>query len=152
MNVAKWLLLAILALPVAELVAFVLVASAIGFGWAVILQLAISLVGAAILRFGGGMHVERVRVAVSSGSFSSVQTDGAGFLTLLAGILLLVPGFVTDAVGILLLIAPLRQMIAAILMRRGGARREGVIDLDREEWRRVPEEQLADRRDRESRL
>ncbi|HET7850037.1 MAG TPA: FxsA family protein [Pseudolabrys sp.] len=140
----------ILALPVAELVAFILVAAAIGLGSAVILQLAISLLGAAILRFGGGMHVARVRVALSSGSFSSVQADSAGFLVLLAGILLFIPGFITDAIGVLLLIAPLRRLLGGILSH-GGRRREDVVDLERGEWRRVPEEQLTDRRDRESR-
>ena len=46
MNVAKWLLLAILALPVAELVVFILVAATIGFGLALLLVIATSFAGA----------------------------------------------------------------------------------------------------------
>ena len=39
MNVAKWLLLALLALPLMELAAFIAVGAAIGFGWAFLLVL-----------------------------------------------------------------------------------------------------------------
>jgi len=150
MIVAKWLLFSVLALPVAELAAFILVAFLIGFGWAVILQLAISFIGMAVLRFGGGTHISRVRVAMSAGNFNSLQADGAGFFTLLAGILLLVPGFITDAIGVLLLIRPLRRLIGAALGRATtGKRNDGVVDLEREEWRQVPEERLTDRRERD---
>ena len=150
MIVAKWLLLAVLALPVAELAAFILVAVAIGFGWAVMLQLGFSLAGMLVLRFGGGTHVSRVRTAWGDGNFNTLQADGPGFLTLLAGILLLIPGFVTDALGILLLIAPLRRILGALIlhaMRAPGPRGDGVVDLKPEEWRQVPEERLADQRE-----
>ena len=147
MNVAKWLLLAILAWPVVELAAFVAVASAIGFAPAVLLQLAISCVGVMILRYGGGMHIARARVAMTSGSFTTVQSDGAGFFTLIGGILLLIPGFITDAIGAILVIHPLRRLLGDMVAGRD-RRREDVIDLERGEWRRVPEEQLADRRNK----
>jgi len=150
MIVAKWLLFALLALPAAELAAFILVGLFIGFGRAVILQLAISFIGMAVLRFGGGTHISRVRVAMGTGDLNSLQADGAGFFTLLAGILLLIPGFITDIIGALLLIGPLRRLVGAALGRGGGnVRRDGVVDLEREEWRQVPEERLADQRNRE---
>jgi UPF0716 family protein affecting phage T7 exclusion len=63
MNVAKWLLSGLLALPLMELVAFIVVAALIGFGWALVLILAGSAVGFLILRHAGGNHIERVRVA-----------------------------------------------------------------------------------------
>lgn len=154
MNVAKWLLLALLALPLAELVAFIAVAAAIGFAWALALVLAGSLVGALVLRHAGGSHIARVRVAMSQGlgegSVSALQADSNGFLVLLAGILLLIPGFITDIAGLLLLVAPLRQAIGAWL--RGGApppRRDGVVDLEPEQWRRVGDPALPDRREGE---
>ncbi len=109
MNVAKWLLLAVLALPFLELAAFIAVAEAIGFLWALALIAATSLAGAMVLRHAGGNHIARVRVAMGANSFTSLQADGAGALTLLAGILLLIPGFITDALGLLLLLAPLRR-------------------------------------------
>ena len=148
MNVAKWLMLALLALPLAELTAFIAVAATIGFAWALALILAGSLAGALVLRHAGGNHIARVRVALSDGGVTALQADSSGFLVLLAGILLLIPGFITDIAGLLLLVAPLRQALGAWL--RGDApppRRDGVVDLEPEQWRRVPDPALPDRRD-----
>jgi UPF0716 protein FxsA len=154
MNVAKWLLLAVLALPFMELAVFIAVAAAIGFGWALTLLLFTSLSGALVLRHAGGSHIARIRVAINQGlgegSFTALQADSSGALTLLAGILLLIPGFITDVAALLLFIAPLRRALGALL-RRGPppARREGVVDLSPEQWRRVPDPTLPDRREDE---
>ncbi len=78
-------------------------------------MLATSLAGAMVLRHAGGNHIARVRVAMGDGSFTALQADSAGALTLLAGILLLIPGFITDVLGLLLLLAPLRRMLGALL-------------------------------------
>ena len=127
MNVAKWLLLAIVALPVAELVVFIAVAAAIGFGWALLLVLGTSFAGGLLLRQAGGNHIARMRVAMNEGlargSFTTVQADGAGAATLFAGFLLLIPGFITDALALLVLIGPLRLALAAPLAasHRSGA-------------------------------
>jgi len=144
MNVAKWLLLALLALPFAELAAFAAVAVALGLLWALALVVGTSLVGAVILRHAGGSHIARVRVAMADGNFSSVQADSTGAGTLLAGILLVIPGFITDTAGLLLLLRA-----AAATLRRGPARtsQDGVVDLEPDQWRRVPDPSLPDRRD-----
>jgi len=150
MNVAKYLLLAVLLLPAAELAAFIAVAAAIGFLWALALVAAGSFAGALILRHAGGNHIARVRVAMDNGGFSALQADGAGVATLLAGILLLIPGFITDALALVLLAAPLRRYLGAAV-RRGPHRRapDGVVDLEPEQWRRVPDPALPGRdRDR----
>jgi UPF0716 protein FxsA len=148
MNVAKWLLLAVLALPVMELAAFVAVAAEIGLLGALALVAATSLAGALILRHAGGNHIARMRVALAAGSFTALEADSTGSLTLLAGILLLVPGFITDALGLLLLAAPLRRGLGAAL-RRGGAadQGDGLVDLPPEQWHRVPDPELPDRRE-----
>jgi UPF0716 protein FxsA len=140
MNVAKYLLLAILLLPLAELAAFIAVAVAIGFFTALALVITGSFAGLMVLRHAGGNHIERVRVALGANSFASVQADGAGSLTLLAGILLLI----TDAAALLLLVAPLRRGLAAAL-RRGPVRTDGVVDLEPEQWHRVPDPALPKR-------
>ena len=75
---------------------------------------------------------------------------------LLAAILLLIPGFITDVIGLLLLIAPLRRLLGALLLKAFTAgsppRRDGVVDLDPDEWRqvsdKVPDAKLRDERDR----
>jgi UPF0716 protein FxsA len=122
MNVAKWLLLALLALPFLELAVFIAMARTIGFAWTLMLMLATSLAGALILRHAGGNHIARVRVALGEGSFTALQADSSGGLILLAGILLLIPGFITDLGGLVLLIGPLRRALGAALSRgRSGA-------------------------------
>jgi UPF0716 protein FxsA len=152
MNVAKYLLLtallAVLLLPLMELTAFIAVAVQIGFWPALALIAAGSFAGVLILRHAGGSHIARVRVALGEGSFTALQADGSGGLILLAGILLAVPGFITDALGLLLLIAPLRRAIATAFGRaQPSTRGDDVVDLPPEQWRRVPDPQLPDRRD-----
>jgi UPF0716 protein FxsA len=154
MNVAKWLLLAILALPVAELVVFIMVAASIGFGLALLLVLATSFAGGLLLRHAGGNHIARVRVAMDQGlnrgSFTALQADSAGAATLFAGILLLIPGFITDVLALLLLISPLRRALAGPFTGGPPPRRaDGVVDLEPEQWQRVPDPVLPDRRDGE---
>ncbi|MEJ2624436.1 MAG: FxsA family protein [Pseudolabrys sp.] len=142
MNVAKWVLLAILALPFAELAAFVAVAATIGFLGALALVVATSLFGGLLLRHAGGNHIARVKMALGDGNISALQADGTGSLVLLAGVLLLIPGFITDTVGALLLLAPL-----AAALRRGPPTRapDGVVDLEPEQWHRVPDPSLPRR-------
>lgn len=152
MNGAKWLLLALLALPIMELAAFIAVAGSIGFLWALLLVAATSLAGAMVLRHAGGNHIARVRVAMGQGlgegGFSALQADSAGGLTLLAGILLLIPGFITDILGLLLLLAPLRRVLGALLGRKPAPTpADGVVDLEPEQWHQVPDAALSDRRD-----
>ena len=140
MNVAKWVILAVLALPILELTVFIAVAGAIGFGWALSLILAGSLCGALILRRAGGGHVAHIRVALDHGSFAALQTDAWGGLTLLAGILLLIPGFITDIVALVLLAGSLRLTFVGKQPRQ-----TGVVDLTPEQWHQVPEPSLPDR-------
>jgi UPF0716 protein FxsA len=143
MNVAKWLLLVLLALPFMELAAFFVVAATIGFGWALILVLAGSLTGAWILRHATSSHIARVRVALGEGRFTALQADHDGGLVLFAGILLLIPGFITDALAVILLSVVLWRAVA------GGAPpapNDGVVDLTPEQWHQVPDPTLPDRR------
>jgi UPF0716 protein FxsA len=150
MNMAKYLLLAVLALPFMELAVFIAVAGSIGFLWALFLVVATSMAGAMVLRHAGGNHIARVRVAMGDGGFSALQADGAGAATLFAGILLLIPGFITDVLGLLLLFAPLRRALGALFsVKSPPASADGVVDLEPEQWHQVPDAALSDRRDRE---
>ncbi len=141
MNVAKWLLIALLALPLAELAVFIAVASHIGFAWALLLILAGMLAGGLVLRHAGGGHIARVRGALDHGSFTALQADGSGGAILLAGILLLIPGFITDIVALWLLIG------AVFGDNRPAPRNDGVVDLEPEQWQHVPDPMLPNRHD-----
>jgi UPF0716 protein FxsA len=77
-----------------------------------------------------------------------LQADSAGTMTLLAGILLLIPGFITDALGLLLLLSPLRQALAWLFgIKPAPAQHDGVVDLEPEQWHQVADPALTDRRD-----
>jgi len=148
MRLARWMLTALLMLPFMELAVFIAVAVAIGFGRAFGLVLLGSFAGVMLLRHAGGSHVSRIRVAMAQGNFSTLQADGTGGLLLLAGVLLLIPGFITDVIGLCLLVPPLRRaLFGAAGMRPSAARpADGVVDLEPEQWRRVPDPELPDRR------
>jgi len=148
MNVAKYLILAILLLPLMELAAFIVVAAQIGFLPALALIAAGSFAGMLILRHAGGGHIARVKVALDEGSFTALQADSSGGLILLAGILLAVPGFITDVIALLLLVSPLRRALADAFGGGPAPRVDGVVDLPPEQWHRVPDPELPDRRER----
>jgi UPF0716 family protein affecting phage T7 exclusion len=147
MNVAKWVILAVLTLPILELAAFIAVAATIGFGWALSLILVGSLCGALLLRHAGRGRTARIRIAMGQGSFAAQQTDAGAGLTLLAGILLLIPGFMTDIVALLLLVATLRRAFADAPPQH----ENGVVDLGPEQWHQVPGPSLPDHRKDERR-
>jgi UPF0716 protein FxsA len=143
MNVAKWLLLGVLALPLAELAVFIAVAAGIGFVWALGLVLAGSLAGVLLLRHAGGNHVARIRLAMADGSFTALRADGTGGTVLLAGFLLLIPGFITDIVALLLLLLLLRRALAAAFgYGAPPSAASGVVDLAPEQWRRLDDPAL----------
>jgi UPF0716 protein FxsA len=150
MTMLRGLILAVLALPLLEIVVFVLVAAAIGLGAAFALIVALSVLGALVIRYGGAAHISRVRVALGENRLSALQADGSGVMTVIAGILLLVPGFITGVVGLLMLIAPLRRLVAEAVGRRsaaGGAANDNVVDLAPEDWQQVPDRQIGNRSD-----
>jgi UPF0716 protein FxsA len=148
----KWIVLGILALPAAEIAIFILVAAKIGFLHAFGLLVAASVAGLIVLRHAGRARLERLRVAVTQSGIAELQAGGEAILTVLAGILLLLPGFITAVLGIILLIAPVRRWIGRRTERfiRTSQSRQpaGVVDLDREEWSQVPEQALDDPRRR----
>jgi UPF0716 protein FxsA len=144
----RGLILAILALPLLEIAAFALVAAAIGLGLAFALIVALSVLGALVIRYAGAAHISRVRVALGENRLSALQADGSGVLIVIAGVLLLVPGFITGAIGLLMLIAPLRRFVTGAAGWRSaadGAANDNVVDLAPEDWRQVPDPQIAGR-------
>jgi Protein affecting phage T7 exclusion by the F plasmid len=149
MNVAKWLVLGLLALPLAELAVFIAVAAAWGFVTALALLIGLSLAGGVILRRAGGNHVQRVRVAMRDGfgrqEFSALSADGTGGLTLLGGLLLAVPGLITGAIGLLVLLVPLWRSLSGAAVGRSLTAPDGVVDLEPEQWRRVDDPRLPER-------
>jgi len=138
----KWIAAAILLLPFIELGVFALVASALGLAWALALALGTSLAGALVLKATGRGQLVRLRVAAADPDLAVFQAMAGSMLAVLGGVLLLVPGFVTDAIGLVLVLASLRPWIGQAGPR--GSHRPGdeVVDLTPEEWERVPDPQI----------
>ncbi len=151
----KWIIGAILLLPVAEIGVFILLAALIGLGWAFALLLATTLAGFWVLRRAGRSRLARFRVAVGDRDVTGIEANTGGFLTVLGGLLLLLPGFITDIIGALLLIRPVRRWCGTRFRRavHGGEsrRRDEVIDLAPGEWTQVRDRELDRKRDQDPR-
>ncbi|HWS92328.1 MAG TPA: FxsA family protein, partial [Mycobacterium sp.] len=99
-----WRLLLIYA--VVELAAVIALASTIGFGWTVLVLLATFLIGWGVLAPMAGSHLIRQIGQLRSGLTEPRSAVSDGALVTLATALVLVPGLVTTALGLLLLVPP----------------------------------------------
>lgn len=148
MSLLKWAIFGLLVLPLAEIAVFVAVAVKFGFLAALALTILTSMAGVAVIRGAGKGEVARVRTAFGDRVINRVELDGPGFLTVVAGFLLVLPGFLTDIMGALLLLPVTRRSIHAAL-RRAVSRAERaaghpeVVDLAPDQWQRVPEERIG---------
>jgi len=114
-------ILVLIGVPVAEVFAFIEVGHAVGWLAALVLLLGTSVLGIPIMRAQARSAIERVSVAVSQGGAPArAATEGA--LGVLAGALLVVPGFVTDALGLLLLLPPSRALARRWISHRYAGR------------------------------
>jgi UPF0716 protein FxsA len=108
---------ALAGLLILEVLAFIAVAHAIGLLPAVILLIGVSLLGTRLLRLQQRLALERVSLAVSERRASApAAIDGA--LGFLGAVLLVIPGFLTDALGALLLLKPTRALARGWISRR----------------------------------
>jgi UPF0716 protein FxsA len=112
-----YLVLLLLVLPFVELAVLVQVAGTLGVLDTVGLLILVSIVGVWLAKRAGLGVVRRLRQAQAEGRTPSCEVvDGA--LVLLAGALLLIPGFVSDVVGIALLLPPVRAVVRPVILRR----------------------------------
>lgn len=103
------LLVAFLVVPFVEIYVIVQVGHRIGLPLTIGLLLAVSVSGAVLVRREGGRAWLAFRRALAGGRVPTREVaDGA--LLLLGGALLLTPGFVTDAAGLLLVFPPSRAV------------------------------------------
>lgn len=107
---------ALIALPLLEIAGFVIVGKAVGVLGTLGLVLLSGLVGILVLRAKGMMLPFQLRAAVERGELPGRSIADA-MLVALAGVLLIVPGFVTDIVALLLLLPPVRGLIYRALSR-----------------------------------
>ena len=102
--------------PLAEIVVLVEVGSFVGVAGTLGLVVMTALAGALMVRQQGLASVRQIHTALSRGELPARAFYHAGFL-LLAGALLLTPGFLTDTLGFLCLMPPVREQLGQWLIR-----------------------------------
>jgi UPF0716 protein FxsA len=118
------LLLWLLVMAAAEIAVFIQVGALIGVGWTLLLVFASAVFGMGLVRAQGFAAATRAQAMIERGESPALgMLEGLALLA--AGVLLLIPGFVTDLAAFALLIPPLRRGIIRFYMRR--ARLEGSV-------------------------
>jgi UPF0716 protein FxsA len=115
------LLLIFLVVPIAELYVIYLVGDAIGVWQTLVLLAADSLLGSLLLRSQGRSVWNRFNEAIADGRVPRREVMD-GVLVIFGGAFLITPGFLTDLLGLALLIPPTRSAVRRIVERRIGQR------------------------------
>ncbi|MGO8877173.1 MAG: FxsA family protein [Acidimicrobiales bacterium] len=126
----------VLLVVAAEIASFVAVAEQIGFLWAFAILLVMSALGPFIVRRVGFGVLAQTRERLGRGEMPTRELLD-GLLVLIGGVMICVPGFVGDALGLLLMVEPVRRLVIRVagnrLTRRIQNLRPGrwrVIDVD----------------------
>jgi UPF0716 protein FxsA len=136
--VPLWALaLLFLLVPVAELYVIYQVGDAIGVLWTFLLLAADSLLGSLLLKSQGRAVWRRFNENLAQGRMPHREVID-GVLVIFGGAFLITPGFLTDVVGLTLLVPPTRAVVRRFLVRRlgrrvmvgGGTPRRGGRDYD----------------------
>jgi UPF0716 protein FxsA len=111
-----WLILVFILLPLADFVLLLRVGGVIGFLPTIALAIGTGILGAAMARRQGLGTLVKINRELSSGRVPTAEL-AEGLLILLAGAVLICPGFITDIMGLLLLVPPVRKMLVRGLGR-----------------------------------
>ena len=113
-----WWVLALLfvVLPVFEIYVLIQVGQVIGVWWTLLLLIADSIYGGWLIRHEGGRAWQALTNALNSGQMPAKELADAA-LILVGGTLMLSPGFVTDAMGIVLILPFTRPVARRVLTR-----------------------------------
>ncbi len=124
-------------------------AVAIGFWKATLLSIATSVAGAILLKLAGQPRLRQFQSSLAGGGARPEALQGTELFTVVAGLLLLIPGFLSDLLALLLLIPAVRRrfgvMAASYVRTQATPSEPGVIDLEPGEWRDEPQDSLTRR-------
>ncbi len=138
--------LLLLAIPLLEIAAFIVIGGQIGVLATLAMVFVTAVIGSILLRVQGFGLINRIRSETEQGRVPGRELVH-GVMILIAGVLLLTPGFVTDTLGFLLFVPAIRDIGWHIVKDRivvssgfdggfGGPRNRGgkTIDLDDDEF------------------
>ncbi len=105
-----------LSIPLIEIAVFIQVGGVIGLWPTIAVVIVTAALGAGLWRVQGLATWARAQVALNRGELPVAEVTDGAFL-LVAGALLLTPGFVTDGLGFLLFVPAFRHWLARIVFR-----------------------------------
>jgi len=111
------LLLVFLIVPIVEIYLLIQIGEVIGAGWTVVGVVSTAVIGAWLVKAQGIITLHRAQKTIRSGDVPALEVVEGLFL-LIAGALLITPGFVTDAFGFACLTPSLRRPLAGLLATR----------------------------------
>src|SRR5262247_2409220 len=120
------LVLLFLVAPLVELAVIVQVATTVGVLNTIGLLIAVSILGAWLALREGLVTLQRIQVALGRGEIPSREVADGG-LILLAGALMIAPGFISDILALFLLFPPTRALIRGPVMAL--AARQGSVTI-----------------------
>jgi UPF0716 protein FxsA len=107
----------LLIVPILEIGVFIVVGGEIGALWTIALVLLTAVLGSILLRIEGFRTFAKIREKLNSGQIPGEEL-AKGAMILVAGALLLTPGFITDGIGFALFIPAIRKLIWLFLAKR----------------------------------
>ena len=119
MRPGPWLFVVFVVTPIIEIGLFIALGGRIGIAWTLVIVIATAFLGASLVSRQGRGELARASQTLRSGEFPGKEL-AHGAMILVAGALLLTPGFLTDAVGFSLLVRPVREVLRKFLARRFG--------------------------------
>ena len=109
-----WLFFLFVAIPIIEIGLFIQVGGFLGLWPTLAIVILTALVGTTLMRAQGMAALQKLQTNIETGGNTADPIANGAFI-LIAGLLLLTPGFFTDTIGLALLIPPLRQkLISAV--------------------------------------
>ncbi len=110
-------LLLFIIVPLIELYLIIVVGGAIGALWTVLLVILTAVIGVSLLRIQGMSTLTRAQKNMAQGQIPAMEMM-EGIALAVAGVLLITPGFITDAIGFLFLLPGSRQAIIRYILAR----------------------------------
>ncbi|QFY41285.1 FxsA family protein [Candidatus Methylospira mobilis] len=117
MNIPQLAWITLLSLPVLEVYLLIKIGSSIGFIPTIMLLVTAATIGTGLLRTQGLAIWLRVQQSLLNGELPAVELMD-GFVILAGGVLLLLPGFLSDLAGLLCLLPQTRKLITEWLLKR----------------------------------
>ena len=111
------LLLLFILVPTAELYLFMKIGSRLGLGPTLAIIIVTAILGASLTKSQGRRAIEKFQAATTAGRMPAKEAID-GLMILLAGAVLITPGFLTDTVGFLLLLPSFRAIVAGYAGKR----------------------------------